>query len=257
MTTYAVLGATGNCGSSLIQVLLSSPNTTIHAYCRNEAKLAQMFPDAIKAQHIKTFAGQIDNVDLFAQCVRGCRTVFVAVTMNDNIPGVRVAQDTARTLIAALEKVRAEGIRMPKIVVLSSASLEPQLCHNLPGLMHWVVVHANSNVYEDLRVQERLLRAEHEWLSSIFVKPGGLVKDKQRGHKLDLETQETFVSYLDLAAAMVEAADDPENRYDMKDVTVQNVGGSARFPKTLPLLAVCGILRHYFPWLHPYLPMLG
>lgn len=261
MTTYAVLGATGNCGSSLIQVLLPSPDITIHAYCRNEAKLAKMFPDEIRAGRIKVFAGQIDDVDLFARCMRGCRAVFVAVTMNDNIPGVHVAQDTARTLIAALKNVRAEdklaAVRMPKIVVLSSASLEPWMCGNLPKMMHWIVLHANSNVYEDLRVQERLLRAEQEWLSSIFIKPGGLVNDRQRGHKLDLNQQETFVSYLDLAAGMVEAAEDPEGRYDMKDVTVNNIGGSARFPKRLPLLAVCGILRHYFPWLHPYLPMLG
>lgn len=85
-----------------------------------------------------------------------------------------------------------------------------------------------------------------------------MVKDKQRGHKLNLKEQEIFVSYLDLAAAMIEAADDPESRYDMKDVSVNNIGGSAaKFPKKLPLLAFHGILRHYIPWLHPYLPMLG
>jgi putative NADH-flavin reductase len=258
MPTYAVFGATGNCGSSLIEVLLPSPDVTIHAYCRSEAKLARMFPDAIDSGRIKVFEGQIDNVDLFAQCVRGCRALFLAVTMNDNIPKVRVAQDMTHTLLAALKKVRVEkGMSMPKVVVLSSASLEPGLCRNFPKVMHWIVLHANSNVYEDLRVQERLLRAEEDWLTSIFIKPGGLVKDERRGHKLNMEDQETFVSYLDLAAGMIEAAEDPDNRYDMKDVSVNNVAGSAKFNRTLPLLAFCGVLRHYFPWLHPFLPMLG
>ncbi|KAK2615095.1 hypothetical protein N8I77_001871 [Diaporthe amygdali] len=259
MATYAVFGATGNCGSSLVEVLLPLQDTTIHAYCRNESKLRAMFPEAVESGRIKIFSGQIDNVAVFKECLRGCRAVMLAVTMNDNVPRVRVAQDTTRTLLTALKEIRAEDpqAKMPKITVLSSASLEPSMCTNLAAPMHWIVTHANSNTYADLRVQESLLRAEESWLTSIFVKPGGLVKDKQRGHRLNLTTQETFVSYLDLAAAMVEATDDPENRYDMRDVSVNNVGGSAKFPKKLPLLAFYGILRHYFPWLHPYLPMLG
>ncbi|KAI8944904.1 hypothetical protein F4801DRAFT_584934 [Xylaria longipes] len=258
MAIYAVFGATGNCGAALIENLLPSPHVSIHAYCRSEAKLTRLFPDAVAAGRIKIFEGQIDDTDVFARCVRGTRAVFTAVSMNDNIPKVRVAQDMTRTLIAALKRVLDEGAAaVPKIVVLSSASLEPSLCGNLPGVMHWIVTHCNSNVYADLRVQERLLRAEAAWLTSIFVKPGGLSKDVQHGHRLNLREQETFVSYLDLAAAMIEAADDPDGRYDMRDVSVNNVDGSAKFPKTLPLLAVCGLLRHYFPWLHPYLPLLG
>ena len=260
MANYAIFGATGNCGSSLIQVLLPSPNTKIHAYCRNKAKLTRMFPKAVESNRVQIFEGQIDNVDLFASCIRGCKAVFLAISMNDNLPGCRVSQDTTITLLSALEKLKAERdprMKMPKIVVLSSSSLEPKLCGNIPKWFHWVVVHANSNVYEDLRVQEGMLRAQQDWLSSIFIKPGGLSVDKQRGHKLNLVEQDTFVSYLDLAAGMVEAAEDPDSRYDMKDVSVQNTGGSAKTPPMLPLLAFCGILRHFFPWLHPYLPLLG
>ena len=36
--------------------------------------------------------------------------------------------------------------------------------------------------------------------------------------------------YLDLAAAMIEAADDGEGRYDGRNVGVVNTGGRARFP---------------------------
>ena len=260
MATYAIFGATGNCGSSLIQVLLTAPATKVNAYCRNKAKLIRLMPNVAESKRVQIFEGQIDNVDLFANCIRGCKAVFLTVSMNDNVPGCRVSQDTTITLLAALRKLKAEAdprTQMPKIVVLSSSSLEHKLCRNTPAWFHWIILRANSNVYEDLRRQERMLRAEQSWLSSIFIKPGGLVCDVRRGHRLDLDEQQTFVSYLDLAAGMVEAAEDPENRYDMKDVSVNNIGGSAKIPPLLPLLFIVGILRHFFPWMHPYLPLLG
>lgn len=260
MTDYAIFGATGNCGSSLIQVLLQSHNTNIHAYCRNKAKLTRMFPEAVETNHVQIFEGQLDNADLFASCIRGCKAAFLAVSMNDNVPGCRLSQDTTITLVSALAKLKAEAnprTKLPKIVVLSSSSLTDELCRNIPGWFHWVLLRANSNIYEDLRLQERMLRAEQGWLSTIFIKPGGLALDRQRGHRLDFDEQETFVSYLDLAAGMVEAAEDSDNRYDMKNVSVNNSGGSAKVPPGLPFLFFVSLLRHFFPWLHPYLPLLG
>lgn len=256
---YAVFGATGKSGTALIQVLLaSSPDNIIHAYCRNATKLTNVFTEAVKSKRVIIFEGNIHDVNLFTECVRGCGVAFLSVTMNDNIPHVHVAEDTARTMIAALQRVRADGQpAMPKLVVLSSASLEPSMCQNLSRVFHWVVTHANSHVYEDLRRAERLLRAEGDWVSSIFIKPGGLSVDEARGHKLNLYEQETFVSYKDLAGAMIEAGSDPDGRYDMKNVSVNNLSGSAKFPPLLPLLAFSGLLRCFFPWLHPYLPYFG
>lgn len=258
MSTYAVFGATGNCGRSLIEVLLQSPSARINAYCRNSAKLTASMPDAVKTNRMQIFAGQIDDVELLTRCIRGCKAVFLTVSTNNNMPGCRVSQDLTVTLLSALETLKAEAHdKLPKIIVLSSASLEEKFCRDLPRWFHWVIVRANSYVYEDLRVQERMLRAQQDWVSSVFIKPGGLVIDKQRGHKLDLKNQETFLSYLDLAAAMVEAADEPDSRYDMQDVTVQNVAGSARFPAKLPIMVISGVLSHFFPSLYPYLPQLG
>ncbi|KAH6658471.1 hypothetical protein BKA67DRAFT_558150 [Truncatella angustata] len=257
---YAIFGATGKSGSALIEVLLaSSPDNIIHAYCRNAAKLTNLFPEAVNSKRIVVFEGNIHDVKLFAECVRGCGTAFLSVTMNDNIPYVHVAEDTARTIITALQQnIRADSqLVVPKLVVLSSASLEPSMCQNLPRIFHWIVTHANSHVYEDLRRAERALRAEGDWVSSIFIKPGGLSVDEARGYKLNLYEQDTFVSYKDLAGAMIEAGSDPDGRYDMKDVSVNNLSGSARFPPTLPLLALSGLLRCFFPWLHPYMPYFG
>lgn len=256
---YAIFGATGKTGTALIEVLLaSSPDNIIHAYCRNAAKLTDLFPEAVASKRVIVFAGDIKDVKLFTECLRGCGSAFLSVTMNDNIPYVHVAEDTARTTIAALKQVRSDGQRtMPKLVVLSSASLEPSMCKTMSPILHWIVTHANSHVYEDLRQAESLLRAEEAWVSSIFIKPGGLSVDKPRGHKLNLHNQETFISYIDLAGAMIEAGSDPEGRYDMKDVSVNNMSGSAKMPLTLPLLVASGLLRYFLPWIHPYLPLFG
>ena len=260
MTSYAILGATGNCGSSLIQVLLESPRAKIHAYCRNKGKLIRNMPELAENERVQIFEGHCEDVDLLASCVRGCRAVFHTLSMNDNVPGCHVAQDTAFALVAALGKIKAElgsDSKLPMIVLLSSATIDDRLSCNVPKWFRPIMLRAASYGYEDLRVTERFLRKQQDWVSTVFVKPGGLAIDKRRGHKLSLDEQETFVSYLDLAAAMVEVADDDDNRYDMKNVSVVNTGGSASFPRALPLSLLLGLARHYFPFLHSYLPSSG
>lgn len=257
MSAYAVFGATGNCGTSLIQQLLQLPDAKIHAYCRNKTKLATLIPEALESRRIAIFEGNISDVDIFERCIRGCKAVFLAVSTNQNTPKYHVAEDTTKTLLSAMERLKKDGLRIPKVVVLSSASLEDSFCRNMARVAHWIIVRTNSYIYEDLRVQENLLRREQDWISTIFIKPGGLAVGPQRGHKLDLEEQETFVSYFDLAAGMVEAANDPDNRYDMKNVTIHNTGGTAKMPSFLPLLCVVGLITHFMPWLHPILPSVG
>jgi len=260
MASYTIIGATGNCGSSLIQVLLQSSNAEVHAYCRNKAKLIRMMPEVLKNNRVRIFEGQVDDVDLLAECIRGCRAVFLTATTNDNIPGCRVAQDSARGVIGALEKLKAEpgpGLITPKLVLLSSATIDEHLNRKMPMWFLPVMKRAASYVYKDLIVAERFLRAEQDWVSTIFIKPGGLAIDKQRGHKLSLDEEESFIAYLDLAAAMVEAADDEDGCYDMKNVSVVNTEGGAAFPRGTPACILYGLLRHFFPWLHPYLPSSG
>ncbi|KAK0644863.1 Monooxygenase mdpK [Lasiodiplodia hormozganensis] len=262
MATYAVLGATGNTGNSLIQNLLQSPDARVHAYCRNRTKLIRILPNVADNKKVKIFEGSIDDVDLLADCIRGTKAVFLTVTTNDNVPGCRLSQDSALTVIRALEKIReASGpggaTPLPKLVHLSSATLDDHLNRNMPAWFKPIMKTAASHVYEDLRQTEEILRAQQDWVSTIFIKPGGLSVDKQRGHKLSFDEQESFISYLDLAAAMIEAADDPDGRYDMRNVGVVNTGGGAQFPRGTPLCITVGLLRHFFPWLHPYLPSTG
>ena len=259
-SSYAILGATGNCGSALIQVLLKSPNNKINAYCRNKGKLTRLLPEVVENKRVEVFEGSIQDVDLMARCVRGCRAVFLAVSSNDNIPGCDMAQNLTKTVIHALEKLKTElgpSLQTPKLVLLSSATIDDHLARDMPKWFRPIMLLAGSYVYDDLKVAESLMRAESSWISSIFMKPAGLSVDVGKGHRLTLDEEESFIAYPDLAAGMIEAANEEDGRYDMKNVGVVNTNGSAKFPRGTPLCILYGLLRHYFPFLHPYLPSAG
>lgn len=262
MSTYAVLGATGNCGTALIENLLALDATSkINAYCRNKQKLIRLLPQIGDNKRVEVFEGSITDVDILAPCIKGSKAVFMVVTSNDNIPGCRLGQDMAKTVISALERLKSEAapgtLQVPKLVLLSSATIDDHLARKMPWWFRPVMLTAASNVYHDLRVAEEFLRAQESWVSTIFIKPGGLSVDIQRGHKLSLDREESFISYLDLAAAMIEAANCGEGIYDMKNVAIVNTNGGARFPPGTPICILMGLLRHFFPFMHPYLPSTG
>ncbi|KAJ5698555.1 hypothetical protein N7462_000560 [Penicillium macrosclerotiorum] len=261
MTTYAVIGATGNCGTALIRILLQTPSAKIHAYCRNKQKLLGLVPElaATKPDHAEIFEGNIRDIPLLTACLRGCRAVFLVVSTNDNIPHCDMAQVTAIGVIQALETLKAqpEGATMPKLVLLSSATLDDQLSRATPPLVRWILLRSASHVYHDLVKTEEFLRAQQGWVSTIFIKPGGLALDIQRGHALSLTEEKSPLSYADLAAAMIEAADDPEGKWDMRNVGVVSINGPANFPPGAPMCIFMGFVRHYLPFLHPYLPSTG
>lgn len=87
----------------------------------------------------------------------------------------------------------------------------------------------------------------------IFVKPGGLVEDVQHGYKLDPGECHTFMSFSDLAAAMIELADSPSDFWDWKDVSIvpQSVGARIEY-KVLYILGK-GLVACYFQKLYMYL----
>ncbi|KAF2133654.1 putative NAD-dependent epimerase/dehydratase [Dothidotthia symphoricarpi CBS 119687] len=262
MPTYAILGSTGNCGSALMKNLLKSSDNKINAYCRNMAKLHQVTPEAIDNKHVQVFCGSIDDVELMVDCVRDTDTVFMVASTNDNIPGCCISQDSAAAVLAALQKIKAEGqpgLRLPRLVLLSSATIDPYLSRNMPAWFRPIMLAAASHVYEDLRLAEKLLRSHSNWLSTIFIKPAGLSPDVSRGHRLTLNEEESFISYLDLSAAMIEASQDPEGRFDGRNVGVVNAksGVGAKFPRGTPMCILMGLTRHFFPWLHAYLPTTG
>lgn len=243
-----------------MELLLATPNVKIHAFCRDKDKLHRQFPHIVGTDVVKVFQGGIDDVELIKSCVTDCHVIFHVVSTNDNVPGYRVGLSIAENLILALDRLRAETKSYKttaKIVLLSSSTIDDHLSRDLPWLLKFVLLRSASNVYEDLRRTEAFLRSHEDRVTTIFMKPGGLSVDVQRGHKIDLNHEESFVSYLDLSAAMIEAADDPDGTYDMKNVGVVNTNGSATFPHGTPLCVAIRLIRHFLPFLHPYLPSTG
>lgn len=253
MATYAVLGATGNCGTALIQLLLKREQARVRAYCRNKAKLLRLVPEIETATQVEIFEGSIDDTKLLAHCLRDCRAVFLVISTNDNVPGCRLGQDSAIAVVRTLETLK----QSPKIILLSSATIDNQLSRRVPFLLRQILLRSASYVYDDLRKTENFLRTQQSWLTTVYIKPGALSLDIQRGHALSFTDETSPLSYLDLAAGMLEAADDELGIYDGRSVGVMNINGTARFPTGTPMCILMGLLRHYFPFLHPYLPSTG
>jgi len=256
MTSFAILGATGNCGTALLELLLSTTDFKIKAYCRNKDKLFRLVPAAADNERVEVFAGSILDADLLGKAMYGCKAVFLTATTNDNIPGCHISQDLVNTVIKALQNWRSsnkEHPPIPKLLQLSSATLDPWLSRKNP-FVNAIVRRSAFHVYRDLELSEEILRKHEDWLTTIYIKPGGLSVDVQRGHKLTLDEEESFVSYLDIAGGMIEAALDPDGRWDNKNVGVVNANGKAKFPPGTPKCIICGLLAYYFPFLYPYLP---
>lgn len=85
------------------------------------------------------------------------------------------------------------------------------------------------------------------------IKPGGLVHDAQKGHELSTERQQTFLSFLDLAAGMVEAGQAEDGKWDMKDVSVVPTAKDVKIEWRVPYFVAQGLLLHFFPWMWPYI----
>ncbi|EJP67852.1 StcQ-like protein [Beauveria bassiana ARSEF 2860] len=250
---YSILGATGNCGTALLTICLQMPDVQVKVYCRNREKLFRLVPESKDNDRVEIFNGSILDADLLGKAMAGCKAVFLTASTNDNIPGCHISQDLARTVIKALEKMKGKAT-IPKLILLSSATIDPWLSRKHPWV-NMIVRRSAWHVYKDLELAEKFLREQEEWAPCVYIKPGGLSVDVQRGHRLTLDAEESFVSYLDVAAGMLEAANEPEGKWSKKNVGIINANGKAKFPAGTPMCIVLGLLRFYFPFLHPHLPL--
>jgi putative NADH-flavin reductase len=258
MSSYAILGATGSTGTSILQLLSASPGNHINLLVRSKSKLRKLSPDSLTNPNIRIFESSISDIPTLTQCLAGTKAVFLAVAVNDNVPGCTIAQDTAHAVVQALEKLKADdkNFKAPRLVVLSAAPLEPKLWPSPPPFQYKLLYCALSHLYADLELAHEFLRSQSYWLSSTFVMPGGIVKDVQLGHELSTDRHQAgFVSYLDVAAAMIEVADEEGERWDGKNVSlVLKEGRQARVEWWAPVALGKGLLVHFFPGLYEWLP---
>lgn len=279
--TYAILGATGQTGGSVLQVLAAErPDVDIKCLVRSRPKLERMYPDIVassSSSRVQVFEGQISDVPLLTDCIRGATAVFMCVASPDNKPHLRIARDQAEAVVAALEALReeqhqqqqsaqAQGEKesgttanaaktplLPLLVMLSSAETdEPRFCADLPWAARRLLFAANWWVYTDLIAAERYLRERSGWVDAVFVKPGGISTDARRGHVLSTEGSQTFVSFLDVAGGMVQCADEGAARWAGGSVSVLS-RGKARVEWSSGPVLLRNMVCTWVPWLYPWL----
>lgn len=252
MPVYAILGATGNNGGLLLSTLIESPNNTVHAYCRDKKKLYSQHAHLVENKQVKVFEGSIDDNELMTNCLKGARAVFCTVALKGNKPGCTIAQDTARAMVKAMETLKSKKERVPKCIILSSASTEQRLNKGVSPWFKKVLYAAFSNLYDDLKVAEEMLRSKGSLTSVTFVKPGAIDFDaKAVGHTVSFDTAESPVSGGDLAAGMIEVADAEGGQYDMKSVAV-NSNAKLPFPTGAFYFVLVGLIVHFFPWTYSW-----
>ncbi len=249
MPTYAIIGATGKTGSSLLTLLLKDPKNVVHAYVRSKSKLLTQFPHLDETKSVQIFEGALNNIPLQASCISGVDTIFSVIGENENTPGLRIVQDSAHAIVAALCLLGCNNgaKKVPKVLFLSSASMNPRMYSHEPAVMHWLLWRAMSNAYTDVARAEEYLRLHQSWLRVTFIQPGGLVEDEQKGHALSLDRQGAvaFVSYLDLAAGMIEIAE--AGNFDGTGVSVISTSKDVKFEWKAPKQLVRGLIWHFAP----------
>ena len=254
MATYAVIGATGACGGSIVEVLLQSPDKKIRAFVRSKKKLLGQKPELETSPNVSIYEGQLKEINLLTEFISGTNAVFLAAGATNNIPGCDVARELNKSVVAALETIRQKDpqARLPQLIILSSASLEKDLMKDFPHFAHGILSKAAGYIYADLRLAEEYLRS-HEWIKQVYIKPGGLVLDSPKGHILSTERQQTFLSYADLAAGMVEVADADDDKWDLKNVSVLPAAPGTRVEWRIPYFFLVGMLYWYLPFTYTYL----
>jgi putative NADH-flavin reductase len=254
MPAYALLGATGSTGSNIVRQICEQPDKELRCLVRSRSKLEKQLPDP-PPSNIIIHGGSLADTDLLVDILRGTRAVLIALGPPGNQPGCRILQDTIATLIAALRVLRASApdAKLPRIVLLSAATLDDAIAHP-PWPIHQLVSTAVFHIYADLRVAERMLRAESGWLVWTFVRPAALVHDRRRGHALGVGTTQALLSFADLAAAMLEVADADGDRWDQQcpGVTSETVAWTWNAVAT-PKALLLGLVEYYFPWTYEWL----
>ena len=213
-----------------------------------------MSPNICSSPNVTIFEGNISNIDVLRKCITGTRAVFLAVAASVTAPGTRTAQDQAEAVVSALDAMRKQSpdTKLPTLIMLSSSETDAKFSESIPWPIRNILFASNYYIYIDLIEAEKYLRARDDWISTVFMKPGGLSNDVRRGHILSTETQQTFLSYSDLAAGMVEVAEEGDGRFDGKNVSVLSQG-KAKIEWSALLVLARGLLVYLFPWLYRYL----
>ncbi len=229
MTTYALLGATGATGSSVLRCLIANPPPDLHRLnilVRSKEKLLQAFPYVLSSHasslQIHVFEGNSTSAADLTPCLANASTIFMCIGQNGSPPGTVLLTSTVTATIAVLTQLRdaqdsgkeKPSYQPPAILHLRSASLNPPLAAQVPRLVHKTVLFCLHHAYTDLSRACALYppAAAAGILNYVFIDPPTMHDPRSvtpTGYALLLngrEKQALALSYADLGAAMCEAA---------------------------------------------------
>lgn len=258
MSTFAILGATGATGQQIVKLLLRNPDDSVHLYVRNTKKLFALFPGIESNNQARIFQGSMNDANLIASCIASTRAVFAVLASNDNIPGMTIAVDSAVAVLSAMTVLREndKSAPLPRVVVLSSVTVNPLLYKSEPKIIHWIINHAFWHVYRDLENAEKLYAEIPEDGSPKpdvrFVHPGAIVEGNCSGSViLSQQSHSAVVSYGDVARAMVQAGEDVDLKWNNVGVLID--GGDLSFTPGIAVeiagRLVKGLLWTFVPWI--------
>ncbi|KAH8585706.1 hypothetical protein B0O99DRAFT_530183 [Bisporella sp. PMI_857] len=255
--TIAMFGATGHTGRVLLRHLLSqteSASLRLQIYVRSKAKLLDLFPDIELHPHIKLCQGSITDLEVVRSCVFNAQIIICTLGENDNIPGVRILQDAANSILTSLEELKAteKDYQKPRLFLLSSATYNPRFAAARPPPVHWLIKTAFSHPYADLVIAQRRYLESTSLLSVVLIQPPLLVDEEGSGYEISTEAVRLAVSYPDLGAAFAELVLNPG--YDTLDaVGVSSKKGDRflRYAPTIFRLISRGIFAHLINYLFP------
>ncbi|KAL3418420.1 afli avfa cytochrome p450 monooxygenase [Phlyctema vagabunda] len=255
MSKFAILGATGATGQQIVRCLLQSPDNSLHLYVRSRSKLLKIFPGIQDNDSVHIFEGSMNDIELVASCIASTKAVFSVLASNDNTPGMTIARDSAATILSAFRAINEKdrSAKLPRVVVLSSASVNAVMYQNEPWYIHFIVYRAFWHVYKDLENAERLYaEASADGTLALdvrFIHPGALIVGDRSGKvNLSKDKNSAIVTYGDLALGMVQAGENSNLEANNLGITV--AGNQLSMPPGLPLIVLQGLLWTYLPWLH-------
>ncbi|EPE25202.1 NAD(P)-binding Rossmann-fold containing protein [Glarea lozoyensis ATCC 20868] len=262
MPTFAILGATGLTGQQLVHTLLQNPENKLNLYVRSRSKLTKLFPNITENKQVRIFQGSMNDIKLVSACLDSTKVVFSVLASNDSRPGMTIARDAAATILSALRnlKDRDSSAKLPRVVVLSSASMNPLLYANEPWLVHLVVFNAFWHMYYDLGEAIKLYIKEIEGgnlgIDIRFVEPGALKEGDVSGRvSLARDKVTDVVTYGDLAQAMVQTGED--EKLELRRVGVVVDGKKLGLPPGIALTVLDGLAWSFAPWLMRSFQYLG
>ncbi|RVX72085.1 hypothetical protein B0A52_04683 [Exophiala mesophila] len=185
-----------------------------------------------------------------SNCLKGAQRIIFALGENDNIPGTRVLQDGARTVVdalARLEKVNT-GYVPPRIIVLSSSTWNEKFAAARPRLLHWAIRNAFVHAYADLLQAHTYLLADPSLASVLLIQPGALVDRPPTGHEISTESILPCATYGDLASGIVECALNSEyDKISAVGVSSKDGDDGMKYGPSMMYMIIRGLCATFVP----------